>query len=446
MASTVFHDPFAEPDESQRTFIKPNPSGRPQPLTPPAPAPMSAAEAQEADTADHGLNPLVAAANRLLVLAPQLRQTRHVDDPVALRDSLAQGVREFGQRATALQSPPEQLTAARYVLCTLLDEAAANTPWGGSGVWAQLSLAALFHNDVKGGEKVFQLMARFADKPRENLDVLELIYCALTLGFEGRYGVVDNGRAQLDAVRDRLAQVIRRERGDHPRALAQHWQGEARAGRVPSRALPLAAAAALAALLLAGTYVAMSLSLASRSDPVFSQAQALRLPSPVVQAPQPAAQPRLAQFLQADIKARQVSVRDEVDRSVVTIAGDGAFAPGSATVLPERQALLGRIADALAQVRGRVLVLGHTDNQPLARSARFPSNWHLSQERAKQVRDLLVAHKVAPGRIQAEGRADGDPVVPNDSAANRALNRRVEVTLFVGPGNEVWPAKAASSP
>ena len=88
--------------------------------------------------------------------------------------------------------------------------------------------------------------------------------------------------------------------------------------------------------------------------------------------------------------------------------------------------------DELEQVAGNVLVTGHTDNQPIARSARFPSNWHLSDERARNVRDLLVAHKVAADRIRAEGRADAEPVVPNDTASNRALNRRVEVTLYVG--------------
>ena len=449
MVTSVMHDPFAEPDEAERTFIKPNPGGRSQmygaPSMPPTAAPMLA-EPPESDLPEHGLHPLVAAANRLLLLAPQLRRTRHVADPVALRDALAHGVRQFGTRAAALHIPAERVTAARYVLCTLLDEAAANTPWGGSGVWAQLSLAAMFHNDVKGGEKVFQLMARLADKTAENLDVLELIYCAITLGFEGRYGVIDNGRAQLDAVRDRLAQVIRKERGDHPKALAEHWQAEAKAGRVPNRALPLAAAAALAALVLAGSYLGFSLSLAAHSDPVYSQAQALRLASPLAAPTQASAQPRLAQFLQDDIKAHRVTVRDEVDRSIVTISGDGTFAPGSATVLPEHQALMGRIADALAKVPGRVQVLGHTDNQPLARSVRFPSNWHLSQERARVVRDLLVDHKVAAGRIQAEGRADGEPLAPNDSAANRALNRRVEVTLFIGPGSELWPTKSAASP
>jgi type VI secretion system protein ImpK len=79
-----------------------------------------------------------------------------------------------------------------------------------------------------------------------------------------------------------------------------------------------------------------------------------------------------------------------------------------------------------------VLVTGHTDDQPI-RSARYPSNWELSQDRAANVRDLLAA-TVAPARLKAEGKGDADPVAPNDTPAGRALNRRVEVTLFAKPG------------
>ncbi len=381
---------------------------------------------------DVGLNPLVALANRLLLLVPQLRATRHVADPAALRTSLAQSIRDFAASAAARGIAPERVMASRYVLCTMIDEAASDTPWGGSGLWGRHSLLAMFHNETEGGEKVFQLMARLAEKPEVNRDLLELIYAAITLGFEGRYRVIDNGRAQLDAVRDRLAQILKKERGDYSSALAEHWQGQAVKRAVTMSWLPLAATAAIAALLMAGVYLGLSSSLESRSDPVFGDIQGLRLTPPVVAAPQPAAKPRLAQFLQPDIKANLVRVSDEIDRSVITIRGDGAFATGSATLLPEREPLMGRIADALAQVSGNVLVTGHTDSQPISRSARFPSNWHLSDERARNVRDLLVAHKVSAERIRAEGRADAEPVVANDSASNRALNRRVEVTLFVG--------------
>lgn len=435
MDPSAINDPFAD-FEDQRTFIKPNPGGRTT-ITRAVDQPTvhDAASAELAPT-DAGLNPLVALANRLLLVVPQLRTTRHVDDPVALRNSLAQGIRDFAARATSQGIAPERVMAARYVLCTMIDEAAADTPWGGSGTWGSHSLLAMFHNETEGGEKVFQLMARLAEKPDVNLDLLELIFCALTLGFEGRYRVLDNGRAQLEAVRDKLAQIVRQQRGDHAHALAQHWQGQAVARRGLSSWLPLAAAAGLSALVLMGVYLSLAFSLSARSDPVYGQVQSLRLTPPVVAPPQPAPKPRLAQFLQSDIRAGLVAVRDEIDRSVVTIRGDGSFATGSATLLPEREALMGRIADALAQVTGNVLVTGHTDNQPIARSARFPSNWHLSEERARTVRDLLVSHRVASDRIRAEGRADAEPMVANDTTANRAMNRRVEVTLFVGPGNE----------
>jgi type VI secretion system protein ImpK len=430
MDSFAVKDPFADFDETQRTFVKPNPGGRSA-----GPREAAAGLAQgspEASAPDQGINPLVALANRLLLLVPQLRATRQVEDVAALRNALAQGIRDFATRAAAEGIAPERVMAARYVICTMIDEAAADTPWGGMGTWARHSLLSMFHNETEGGEKVFQLMARLAEKPDVNRDLLELIYCALTLGFEGRYRVIDNGRAQLEAVRDKLAQILRQQRGDPPRALAQHWQAQVVARSAAMGWLPLAVVAALAALLLAGAYLALLLSLGNRSDPLFGRIQGLRLTPPVVASPLPAPKPRLAQFLEPDIKAGLVAVRDDVDRSVVTIRGDGAFAPGSATLLAERETLMGRIADALAQVSGQVLVTGHTDSQPIARSARFPSNWHLSEARARSVRELLVARKVAADRIRAEGRADAEPLVANDTAANRAMNRRVEITLVVG--------------
>jgi len=95
---------------------------------------------------------------------------------------------------------------------------------------------------------------------------------------------------------------------------------------------------------------------------------------------------------------------------------------------------LERIGQALLQVPGPVLVVGHTDNVPM-RSLRFSSNWDLSRQRAASVAELLASITDASGRFQAEGRADTEPLVPNDSAANRARNRRVEIIVFKEAGN-----------
>ena len=446
MDPSSVNDPFAEFD-GQRTFIRPDPGGRAgTPRSSELPSEPSTTTATEVTVPAHGLNALVALANPLLLLTPQLRATRQVADVAALRNQLAQGIRDFSARAASAGVAAERVMAARYVLCTMIDEAAADTPWGGSGLWAQHSLLAMFHNEVFGGEKVFQLMARLAQQPDANRDLLELIYAALVLGFEGRYRVIDNGPAQLAAVRDRLAQILKQARGDHPAALAQHWQGHSVQRRAALSWLPLAATTALAALVLVAVHLGFSYSLGERSDPVYSQIQSLRLAPPVQVVAQPAQKPRLAQFLEADIKAGLVAVRDEVDRSVVTVRGDGLFEAGSATLVPQREALMKRIAEALSNVPGSVLVTGHTDNQAI-RSARFPSNFHLSQERAQSVAQLLAANKVDPARLSTAGRADSEPVAGNDTPADRAKNRRVEITLRIGRGPEaVGAAKPVNKP
>lgn len=426
-------DPFGMPEEG-RTFIKPRPGGFGN-APPPPPRPEGTATMvmqQEAAPPAHGLNPLLAVANPLLMLVPQIRHTRQAD-PASLRASLAQGIRDFVAQAQQKGIAAERVMAARYVLCTMLDEAAADTPWGGGGVWGRYSLLAEFHNEVFGGEKVFQLMARLAEKPDANLDLLELIYAATALGFEGRYRVIDNGRAQLESVRARLAQIIRQQRGSYSPALAEHWQGAPAAERRGLTWLPLALTAALVALVLGLVYAAFAWSLAGHADPVYAQIQSLRLSPPVAPVAQPAPAPRLAGLLEPDVKAGTIAVRDEVDRSVVTVRGDGLFAPASATLTPERVPLMERIAAAMAQNGGAVLITGHTDNQAI-RTLRFPSNWHLSEERARTVRDLFVAKGVPAAVIRAEGRAEGEPIASNDTPDGRRQNRRVEVTLFPGKG------------
>jgi type VI secretion system protein ImpK len=434
------NDPFAT-HIGERSILKPRPGGWSAPRGSGEPT-ATLAPVGETSVVDHGLNPLLAAANRLLLLVPQLRQARQVADPAALRASLAQGIRDFASAVQQRGIDPKHAMAAQYVLCTMLDEAAADTPWGGGGVWGRHSLLAEFHNEAFGGEKVFQLMARLAEQPEANRELLELIYAALALGFEGRYRVVDNGRAQLEAVRAKLAQIIGQQRGPYAPALAQHWQVEPLKERAALTWLPLALVAAGVVLLLAGIYAGLAWSLGGRSDPVYGQIQSLRLAPPVAAVAQPAPLPRLAVLLQPDVRARTIEVRDEVDRSVVTVRGDGLFAPASAILEPDREALMRRIAEALVRVGGQVLITGHTDNTPI-RTLRYPSNWHLSEDRARSVRDMFVQAGVPADRIKAEGRADGESVAANDTPANRALNRRVEVTLFTARTD--LPARGAGA-
>jgi len=438
------NDPFSA-FEADRTVIKPS-AGRgaraPAP-GPAAPAPMS----RPTDTplpelpAHASLNPLVQAAAPLLSAAPRLRASVRHPDPAGLRANLVESIKRFEAAARARGLPNDQVVAARYILCTFIDESASSTPWGGSGAWSSQSLLVHFHNEAWGGEKVFQLLQRLAEQPTQHRNLLELVYAVLSLGFEGRYRVADNGRAQLDALRERLAVKLRELAGAADRELSVQWQGVAAAPVRLSDGLPLwVLGAGLAALLLA-LFLVLRLTLNAQTDATFTALQALdarAAPAPAAPPPPPVAAvplpPRLAGLLKPDIDAGAVEVRDLADRSIVTLRGDGVFDPGSADLSARVRPLMLRIGAALGQVPGPVLIAGHTDNQPI-RSLRYPSNWHLSRDRAVSVK-VLLGTAVQPARLTAEGHADTEPLADNGSAEGRARNRRVEITLLAAaPAN-----------
>jgi type VI secretion system protein ImpK len=181
-----------------------------------------------------------------------------------------------------------------------------------------------------------------------------------------------------------------------------------------------------------GIYFAFSYVLNEKSDPVYARVLALRPqaggPTAAPAATPLSKEPRLAALLEPEIRQGLATVRDEANRSVVTLRGDGLFMPGSATVSASYVTPLRHIAEALSTLPGPVRVIGHTDNQPI-RSARFPSNWHLSEERARAVATLLSDNGKSPERYSVEGRADSEPLVPGNTPAARAQNRRVEIVL-----------------
>lgn len=437
------NDPFSA-FESERTVIKPG-AGRAAPARPAGGAPAAAGAAPAAPLGKEAplaidalmtanLNPLVAAAAPLLSAAPRIRSMAQHPNPAGLKDALADGIRKFEAQARAEGLPNEQVIAGRYILCTLLDESAASTPWGGSGVWANQSLLVQFHNETWGGEKIFQLMSKLAENVAANRNLLELLYVVLSFGFEGRYRVANDGKAQLDSIRTRLSQMLRQQRGGRgDKALSPRWEGVPAKDARLTDGIPMWVVMSFAALVLMVVYVVLRLTINAHSDPVFATLRGLEVKAaPVVAPPPPAPAPRLAQLLKPDIETGALAVRDLADRSIVVVKGDGFFEPGSAVVSDRVKPLLGRIQAALQSLPGPVLITGHTDNQPI-RSLRYPSNWHLSQDRANAVKTFL-ATTLKPERLRAEGRADAEPVGDNATPAGRALNRRVEITLFVQGG------------
>ncbi|PXC01642.1 type VI secretion system protein TssL, partial [Pseudomonas aeruginosa] len=230
-------DPFGTPagggngsPPDDRTMIMPRPGGRaPEPAGGPrggdpyTPPPM-ASLAPLSGRGD-GLNPLEQAAGPLLAMLTRLRNTIAHPAPASLRAQLLGYLRQFEEKARQAGVAPDEVMLARYVLCTALDEAVLSTPWGSTSDWGKQSLLITLHNEAWGGEKVFQLLEHCLQNPHQRLHLLELLYLCTSLGFEGRYRVMHDGRSQLEALRERTAAVIRSTRGEYEHELSPHWRG-----------------------------------------------------------------------------------------------------------------------------------------------------------------------------------------------------------------------------
>ncbi|ROM74232.1 hypothetical protein BK654_22525 [Pseudomonas brassicacearum] len=182
------------------------------------------------------LNPLVAAASDLLSQVVSIMHGRERGGLQNLKRELTFDLEQFEARALQGGVENSQLIAARYVLCTVIDEAVVTTSWGQG--WSQISLLSTFHNETFGGEKVFQLLERLSKNPSKHLLILELLYLCLSLGFEGKYRVQARGMLELDSTRDALYRLIQQVRGDIPRELSPHWEGPDGKPRSPTRIVP----------------------------------------------------------------------------------------------------------------------------------------------------------------------------------------------------------------
>ncbi|MBV9734345.1 MAG: type VI secretion system protein TssL, long form [Acidisphaera sp.] len=447
-------NPFSEPDDSDRTIIRPAPGGRRAAAPESAAAPPSAQRSARAEPVEAasvvgeavaipaaGLSSLVAAAQPLLQLLARLRNTVSPPDPGDLRERAVREMRGFEARARDAEIPMEQLRPAHYALCASLDDAVLNTPWGSTGTWDARSLVSTFHQEVRSGERFFDLLAQVRQNPGKFLPVLELMYLCLSLGFQGRYRLSPRGPGELEKLREETYALLVRNRPAAEPELSPHWQGVAAPYRPARFIVPMWVAWSAAAAGIAGLFIWFSIGLNARSDQLFERMahappdhmpQIARGPVQPPAPPPPSDEPtlvdKLRTFLKPEIDQGLVAVLGTPTMPIVRIRNRGMFPSGTASLQQGFLPLLRRIGEALKQEQGHVTVYGYTDNQPI-RTVRFPSNFQLSAARAEAAAAIIAQAMGDTSRISAEGRADADPIASNATPEGREENRRIEVVL-----------------
>lgn len=401
---------------------------------------------------------IVRSAAPLLNLAHALRHTDAQPDMEQLRRTTIDAIGRYERDLASARISPERARAAHYVVCATVDDVILSKPWGVRAGWARSGLVSTFHMDVTGGDRVFDLLDHFHQSPGANKDLLLLIYLCLSLAFEGRTRVSPRGTLELGRIRDSLYKTLLGQYGVFERELSPHWRG------VSAKHKPLRTAVALWTLLSALVlffalgYLFFTFSLNRASDGTFERLASLppretpsvlvqAPPVPVAEAPEPPAEEpvqeaepepapptrlqNLLAFLQPEVEKRLVSLSDADGRLLIRINNSGLFDVGSADVSTEFRGLLERIGAALASEKFRAVVVGYTDNVPI-RTMQFPSNWHLSEARARAVGEILTSY-TGPGAILTEGRADSDPLAGNDTPEGREVNRRTEILVLTDP-------------
>ena len=383
-----------------------------------------------ANNAVNVYNPLIEAAKPVLILANSMQQTTSQLSTDSLINKFSLLINNFEENAEKNGAKYDAIQAAKYCLCTFVDELAVRAGWADE-TWSKNSLLVSFYDETWGGERFFEIIQNLKQDSDKNINLLEFMYLCLQFGYKGKYQVLNNGELEIDKIKRDLLALIHSKRPDQTVNLFKHnpiiTNNIQRKRRL---AIPLWVVGVLGAVALGVGYFTMQWSLGDKFNTASTKVNSLKLPSVITKQQDTQKTVRLRPLLENEIARKLVSVEDFQDRSTVTILGDGLFESGSAQIQDQYYPVLAAVSQALDSVEGQIIVTGYTDNQPI-QSLNFPSNWHLSQARADAVKEILLNYVKNGGtRIRSEGRGSTDPVAPNDTLENRAKNRRVEITLF----------------
>jgi len=139
----------------------------------------------------------------------------------------------------------------------------------------------------------------------------------------------------------------------------------------------------------------------------------------------------LVSDLESEVSAGKIEIQRLREGLRLNVSDEVLFASGSAELDAKGQEVLVKVAAQLVPLKDAIHVRGHTDDRKIggALAERYPTNWELAAARAASVVRLLERKGVSPKRLSAISLGPNDPVAPNDSAENRARNRRIEILL-----------------
>ncbi|MEM7694510.1 MAG: type IVB secretion system protein IcmH/DotU [Pseudomonadota bacterium] len=411
-------------------------------------------------------NEMLRQAAPLLLMLGKLRAGLVTAQSEGIMQEVARAIDGF-ERAMTGAYGGDQIQVAKYALAATADDVVQNIPVDDRRRWAQYSMLSQFFSERVGGIRFFEELNRMRGDHVTNVDVLEVMYACLAVGFEGVHRTSPSGQAQLQQITRDLYETIRRVRPRQSFELSPRWMGSGIGQAKRGNRVPIWVIAVLALTLTIGSYVGYRWLLSGESAVAEEKLLALHplgpvtlvrpdyvpfrveapVEVPVVEAPAPPPEPvapaapppppppsaceDVREALLADISGARIDFGEcngDIKLTIGDRPGIVLFRSGSADISDAYAAIIDRIAPVLERVPGEVVVTGHTDGQRY-RGVRFASNFELSVARAEAVAARLRGAASAPNRFVTRGQGPNVPIATNATVEGRAQNRRVDIVI-----------------
>jgi len=214
------------------------------------------------------INPLIAACAPLLTLSTQLREQLTTPNLHKLHANLCNEIKAFEYKARSLNYRSTTILAARYFLCALIDEIILTSTWGENNLWGEQNLLKTFQRETWGGERFFVILERSCEDPKLYIDLLELGYLCLSLGYEGKYRNKPCDHYELSQLIDKLYYLIRDERGEFSKRLLISPTNKLKQKKSFHRLLPLWIVAIIVVVSLVVSYIPYRIHLDKLAKPI----------------------------------------------------------------------------------------------------------------------------------------------------------------------------------
>ena len=157
----------------------------------------------------NSINPLLCSSKQLFREIYTIVSISHTDDIYTISSRIAKEIDKFENRATKYQVGRDFISVAQYIICTFCDEMIGSSiKTIGESSWSQVSLLYKYYQEGYGGDKFFYLLDKFNQNPTKYIELMELSYLCLALGFGGRYKLKDSDQERLKAIKENLYKQI----------------------------------------------------------------------------------------------------------------------------------------------------------------------------------------------------------------------------------------------